>query len=79
MTRHAASVEATAESPYLTTVELAALLRKEPATIRQMRHRGTGPRGTRVGREVLYDRDDIDTWMQAKRDADQVGARTAHN
>lgn len=60
---------------YLTTAELARLLRKEPATIRQMRHRGSGPRGTRVGRDVLYDRGAVDAWLKAKSAADEVGQR----
>lgn len=69
-------LQATAsDSPLLTTADLAQLLRKAPATIRQMRHRGSGPRGTRVGRDVLYDPDVVHAWLKAKSDADEVGAR----
>lgn len=63
------------DSPYLTTKEVAVLLRRKPQTIRMMRHRGTGPRGTRVGREVLYLRNDVQAWLKAQEEADEVGQR----
>jgi hypothetical protein len=35
----------TTASPYLTTKELAELIRKSRQAVQQMRHRGTGPKG----------------------------------
>ncbi|GAA1994541.1 hypothetical protein GCM10009817_41290 [Terrabacter lapilli] len=56
-------------SPYLTTAELAALLRTNPETVRYWRHVGYGPFGLKVGRHVLYARADVDAWI-AKRHAE---------
>ncbi|MEV4858960.1 helix-turn-helix domain-containing protein [Streptomyces ossamyceticus] len=69
--------EATTNSPYLTTKEFAALVRKSPATVRGWRHRGVGPRGTRIGKEVLYHRDTVRKWLQATTDADVIGQRAS--
>jgi predicted DNA-binding transcriptional regulator AlpA len=66
---------ATTESPYMTTEELAALIRSNPVAIHSMRHRGTAPRGQRVGRRVLFHRDDVAAWMQARLDADPLAQR----
>lgn len=69
--------EANTDSPYMTTKELAALVRKSPATVRGWRHRGTGPRGTRLGKEVLYRRDVVDAWLRRKEHADEIGQRAS--
>ena len=50
--------------PYLTTAQVAALFEVAPGTIRYWRHRGTGPRGVRVGRSVLYPRSSVDAWRR---------------
>ncbi|MGW1137624.1 helix-turn-helix transcriptional regulator [Streptomyces zhihengii] len=60
---------------FMTTAELAALLRKSPAAVRQMRHRGQAPRGTRVGRDVLYAVADVEAWLAAKTAADPLAQR----
>ncbi|MGO4603049.1 helix-turn-helix domain-containing protein [Terrabacter sp. 2YAF2] len=60
---------ATPKSPYLTTAELAGLLRTNPETVRYWRHTGYGPLGLKVGRHVLYARADVETWI-AKRQAE---------
>lgn len=64
-------------SPYMTTRELADRLRKTPHAIRQMRHKGQGPRGVRVGRDVLYDRADVEAWLKAKTAGDHLAQRAA--
>jgi excisionase family DNA binding protein len=51
----------------LTIGEAALLLRAPVATLRYWRHRGTGPHSFRLGRRVLYRRDDLDTWIDAQR------------
>lgn len=60
---------------YLTTYELADRLRTSPGTIRYWRHAGTGPRGTKIGRRVLYDERDVDRWLQERRDAEAAPRR----
>jgi len=59
-------------SPYITTNELGALIHKRPEAVRMMRHRGTGPKGTRFGRDVLYRRDDVRSWLEAQRDVNPM-------
>ena len=63
------SREHTAEpmSELLTIAEAAQLLRAPVATLRYWRHLGTGPRSFRLGRRVLYRRDDLHTWIDAQR------------
>lgn len=57
----------------LTTSEAAALLRKPAGTLRYWRHLGTGPRSARLGRTVVYRRDDIDAWVAAQFEATARG------
>lgn len=51
----------------LTITEAAELLRAPVATLRYWRHLGTGPRSFRLGRRVLYRRDDLQAWVEAHR------------
>jgi len=53
----------------LTTKELAAYLRKPVATVRGWRYRNVGPAGFRLGREVVYRRTAIDTWLAEREKA----------
>ena len=48
----------------LTISEAAELLRAPVATLRYWRHLGTGPRSFRLGRRVLYRRDDLQAWVE---------------
>lgn len=57
-------------SKYLTTNDVAALLRAAPETVRYWRHKGTGPASFKVGRRVLYDQADVEAWIEAQRNAD---------
>ncbi|SDY90776.1 DNA binding domain-containing protein, excisionase family [Modestobacter sp. DSM 44400] len=50
----------------LTSTEAADLLRAPVATLRYWRHLGTGPRSFRLGRRVLYRRDDLHAWIDAQ-------------
>ncbi|MFI9465692.1 helix-turn-helix transcriptional regulator [Streptomyces xiamenensis] len=65
------------DSPYMTTAELALYIRKSPVTIRKMRQRGDGPKGTRVGRSVLYRRTDVAAWLRDRGLADELHQRAA--
>jgi predicted DNA-binding transcriptional regulator AlpA len=67
--------ETSTASPYITTKELARILRKSPEAVRMMRYRGEAPQGTRVGREVLYKRSVVEAWMAAKTAADPLAQR----
>ena len=59
---------------YLTTQEVAGLLRTSPETVRFWRHIGKGPRSLKVGRRVLYARPDVEAFI-AKARADAEVAR----
>ena len=54
-------------SELLTIAEAAQLLRAPVATLRYWRHLGTGPASFRLGRRVLYRRDDLHSWVDAQR------------
>ncbi len=53
----------------LTITEAAARLRTPVATLRYWRHLGTGPDSFRLGRRVVYRRDDIDRWITTQHDS----------
>jgi excisionase family DNA binding protein len=57
----------TREPDLLTIGEAAELLRAPVATLRYWRHLGTGPRSFRLGRRVLYRREDLRTYIDAQR------------
>ena len=56
------------EPELLTITEAAELLRAPVATLLYWRHLGTGPRSFRLGRRVLYRRDDLRAWIDTQRD-----------
>lgn len=58
---------------YLTTHEVAELLRRSPETVRYWRHVGEGPRSFKIGRRVLYDRADVEQFI-AEAKGDSLGA-----
>jgi excisionase family DNA binding protein len=57
---------ASREPELLTITEAAELLRAPVATLRYWRHLGTGPRSFRLGRRVLYRREDLQAWVEAQ-------------
>lgn len=52
-----------AQETHMTTRELAAYCRTSESTCRFWRTTGYGPPGRRVGRRVLYRRQDVDAWL----------------
>jgi len=58
---------------YMTTAELAALVRAPESTVRFWRHRNVGPRGVRIGKRVLYLESDVLAWL----DEQTTGSRPA--
>jgi excisionase family DNA binding protein len=61
-----ANMPASHEPELLTITEAAELLRAPVATLRYWRHLGSGPRSFRLGRRVLYRRDDLKAWVEAQ-------------
>ncbi|MFI6861800.1 helix-turn-helix transcriptional regulator [Streptomyces sp. NPDC050421] len=64
-----------ATNQFITTNELATLLRTTPQAVRNMRHRGAAPRGFRRGRGVLYARADVDAWIASLLANDRLAQR----
>lgn len=55
---------------YLTTEEVATVLRTNPATLRYWRHCKQGPPSFKAGRRVLYQRDELLAWVELRKQAD---------
>ena len=53
---------------YLTTEEVAEIARTRPSTVRYWRTAGTGPRGVKRGRRVLYPQSEVERWMASDDD-----------
>jgi DNA-binding transcriptional MerR regulator len=56
----------------LNTPEVAVLTRIPPETLRYWRHIGKGPRSFKVGRRVLYKREDVQAWFDRQYNAEVV-------
>ena len=52
--------------PVLTLSELAAHLTVSVQTLYDLRSKGRGPRGFRVGRELRFRRSEVDAWLSAR-------------
>jgi len=61
-------------SEFLTTVELAAELGRNPRTLDRWEALGIGPPRTRVGRTVLYRRSSLEKWIAAQERPSSVAA-----
>jgi excisionase family DNA binding protein len=57
------------QSAFMTTAEVAALLRTPVETVRFWRHARKGPRSFKVGRRVLYDRADVEAFIADARES----------
>jgi predicted DNA-binding transcriptional regulator AlpA len=61
--------DASIGSDWLPPGQVAQLLGRSTAALAQMRHRGTGPRYTKVASRILYRRSSIAQWLEsAERD-----------
>lgn len=58
----------TPQHDILTIDEVAGIVRAPIATVRYWRHLGIGPRSFKLGRRVVYRRDDLDAWIAQQRD-----------
>lgn len=52
---------------YMTTAEVADTLRAPVETVRYWRHVGKGPRSFKMGRRVLYAREDVEAFIAGAR------------
>ncbi|MCW2736100.1 helix-turn-helix domain-containing protein [Nocardioides sp.] len=52
---------------YMTTTEVADLLRTPVETVRYWRHVSKGPKSFKVGRRVLYAREDVEAFLAEAR------------
>ena len=59
---------------YITTEEVAEILRAPAETIRYWRHVGKGPASFKIGRKVLYAVEDVEAFIAAARQADPSAA-----
>jgi len=57
----------------LTTTELSEETGISESTFRYWRATGDGPRSWRLGRRVFYDREDVDAWLTAQKEATSRG------
>jgi excisionase family DNA binding protein len=57
----------TTNSPHMTTEEVADLFRTTSETVRWWRHNNKGPRSFKVGRRVLYAREDVEAFIASAR------------
>jgi predicted DNA-binding transcriptional regulator AlpA len=57
---------------YMTTDELADRLRTTAGTVRYWRSLGRGPRGTKIGRKVIYAESDVVAWLAEMQAPEQV-------
>jgi predicted DNA-binding transcriptional regulator AlpA len=46
--------------------EVAAYLDVPPSTLHQWRHRGTGPKASKVGRWLRYRWEDVESWLDTQ-------------
>lgn len=53
----------------LTYEDVADLTGLSPGTIRYLRHKGTGPRGFKLGRRVRFTQEDVQAWIRDRRRA----------
>jgi len=60
------------EREWLSIEDFARELGVPIATVYAWRHKGTGPRGIKVGRHVRYRRRDVERWLESR--ADQLSA-----
>lgn len=52
---------------FITTTELASILRVPAETVRYWRHADKGPKSFKIGRLVLYAESDVNDWINEQR------------
>lgn len=59
----------------LTVPEVADMARTSPSTVRYWRHQGLGPAGFRLGRKIVFRREDVERWLAERQAADRMAVR----
>lgn len=62
-------------SPYMTQVEAGSFLALSPRTLERFRLEGRGPMFLKLGRRVVYSRDDLVAWAESQRRTSTSDAR----
>jgi hypothetical protein len=62
------------DQEYLTTDEMAERYRTVPSVIRYWRHSGYGPEGIKVGKRVLYPREQVEAFDRQLRERGNAGS-----
>lgn len=57
---------------YMGHEELAEMLGVPVATVRRWRYVQTGPPAVKVGRHIRYRREDVEAWLEERRQAEQA-------
>lgn len=60
-------------SEFMTTDEVADLLRTPAQSVRYWRHIGKGPKSFKIGRRVLYAREDVEQFLADAKAAAGIG------
>lgn len=66
-----------ADPEWLTTPEVAELLRVSVRTIHDWRQTHVGPPAYRVGRQLLWKRHEVTAWVEQQRDANEPATAAA--
>ncbi len=66
-----ASLEQNGLDRLLTTAEVAEICRTNDETVRYWRYAGTGPKGFRLGRRVVYPEPEVRRWLAERQAAEQ--------
>ncbi len=56
-------------STFLTTAEVGVWTRQPPETLRYWRYMGKGPKSFKIGRRVLYAREDVEAFIAEARES----------
>lgn len=67
----------TVTEKFLTTADLATILRVPAETVRYWRHADKGPKSFKIGRRVLYAESDVNDWINEQRAAQDDSIRSA--
>ncbi|KYH43669.1 helix-turn-helix domain-containing protein [Branchiibius sp. NY16-3462-2] len=62
----------TTKNDLMTLEEVAAWLRKSQSQLRWMRHNRTGPRSALIGGRITYRRSEVEAWLDAQFDEDDL-------
>ncbi len=62
------------DQPLMISKEVATKARMTIGAFHNLRHRGEGPRGVRVGKRVLYPESEVLAWLNSRVESPKAGA-----